>query len=97
MPLSKYQATKVLRITLIILKNWIGNERLILSARKHSRYYFTSRPIKYPLVKNPLYTLFKEARLYSRIITHRWFLYHVKSLYHELYLERYIHNSDSGR
>lgn len=80
-----------------MLKNQIGNEQLILNSRKYSRRCITSRPTKYPLVKNPLYTLFKEARLHSRMITHRQFLRHAKSLYHELYPSRCIRNIKSGR
>jgi hypothetical protein len=96
-PISKYQVAKVLGITPIILKNWIGNERLILNVQKHSRYYITTRPVKYPSIENPLYTLFESACFQGRIITYRWFLRYTKSLYHELYPEYYIRDIRSGR
>ena len=96
-PISKYQAAKVLGITPIMLKNWIGNEQLILNARKHSRRCITTRPAKYPSVENPLYALFESARFQGRMITHRWFLRHAKSLYRELYPERCVRDVRSGR
>jgi hypothetical protein len=80
-----------------MLKNWIGNEQMILNARKYSRRCITSRPAKYPLVKNPLYSLFEDARVQGRMITHRWFLRHAKLLYRDLYPDRCIRDTESGR
>jgi hypothetical protein len=80
-----------------MLKNWIRNEQIILNSVKGSRRLSSIRPTKYPLVKNPLYSLFEEARLAGRLITHCWFLRHAKSLYRELYLERYLQDAISGR
>jgi len=96
-PLSKYQAAKNLGITAIMLKNWIGNEQLILSSLKGSRRSYSRRSAKYPAIENPLYTLFEEARVKGRNITHRWFLRHAKSIYCQLYPKRCILNAVSGR
>ena len=96
-PLSKYQAAKNLGITPIMLKNWIGNEQIILSSLKGSRRSYSRRSAKYPAVENPLYALFEEARVKGRNITHRWFLRHAKSLYRQLYPERCILDAVSGR
>lgn len=97
MPISKYQVIKVLGIIPIILKNWIGNERLILNARKYSRYYITIRSVKYLSVENPLYILFESVRFQGRIITYRWFLRYAKSLYCELYPEYCVRDIRLGR
>jgi len=88
LPISKYQAARNLGITPIMLKNWIGNEAVILNSAKGSRRTYYRRTAKYPEVEKRLYTLFEDARHLGRNITHRWFLRHAKALYRELYPER---------
>jgi len=63
---------------------------MIINSTKGSCRTYYRQTTKYPEVKNPLYTLFEDARHLGRNITHRWFLRHAKALYRELYPERCI-------
>ena len=70
-PLSKYQAAQNLGITPIMLKNWIGNEQVILNQTRGSRRRFYRREAKFPEHDKLLYKEFEEARGLGRQITHR--------------------------
>jgi hypothetical protein len=68
-----------------MLKNWIGNEQVILNQTRGSRRRFYRREAKFPEHDKLLYKEFEEARGLGRQITHRWIMRHAKALYRKLY------------
>jgi hypothetical protein len=71
--ISRYYASKRLKINQALLGRWIKNKKIILHQKRGARRMRLSKAGREPEIERKLNMEFEEARDIGRRITHRWF------------------------
>src|SRR5271154_3826260 len=84
-------ASRKLRISRKLLRNWVANKEKILAQRKGTFRARRERVyVQEPELERLLNDRFEKARDQGRKISYKWMLHHTKRLYEELYPQRVI-------
>jgi hypothetical protein len=89
--MSNRYASRQLRISRKLLRNWVANKEKILAQRKGTFRARRERVyVQEPELERLLNDRFEKARDQGRKISYKWMLRHAKKLYEELYPQRVI-------
>jgi hypothetical protein len=96
--LSNRYASRRLRITRKMLRNWVATKDKIQNQKKG---LFRSRcciaKIKEPKLERQLNDKFEKARDTGRKISYKWMIRHTKNIYKQLYPDRVIRHKGDKR